>query len=276
MSASSELTSGASAAALPPRPLALVTGASAGIGKVFAQRLAARGHDLLLVARDETRLRALAEELALRYGVRAEFLPADLARDDGIRTVAERVSQSGQLAILVNNAGVGTRGKLVDRPVAEQASMLKLHTMAPMVLTRAALPGMIERGNGLIINVASVASFIAAAGRVNYCATKAYLRIFSEGLALELAGTGVQVQALCPGFTRTEFHDRAAITEASIPSYLWLDVDVVVDQSLAQAARRGPTVCVPSARFKLIVLLLKYLPAWVKSGAQLSYGRTGE
>jgi short-subunit dehydrogenase len=133
---------------------------------------------------------------------------------------------------------------------------------------------MIARGSGTVINVSSVASFIHSAGNVNYCATKAYLRVFTEGLALELAGTGVYVQALCPGFTRTEFHDRAAIPWTSIPGYLWLNVNRVVDDSLAQADRRGATVCVPGLRFKLIVLLIKYLPDWLKSGTRAKYGKT--
>jgi short-subunit dehydrogenase len=269
-----ELTNRAAAPGLTKRPVALVTGASAGIGKVFAQRLAARGYDVILVARDAERLAALAGELTLQFGVDAEVLAADLARDDGMRSVAERLAQSDRLSFLVNNAGFGTKGRLVNRPVAEQATMLKLHVMAPMLLTRAVLPGMIARANGTIINVASVASFTYGAGSVNYCATKAYLRVFSQALALELAGSGVHVQALCPGFTQTEFHDRAAVRKSTIADYLWLDAGFVVDQSLAQAERRGATVCVPSLRYKLIVLGLKYMPGWLKSGAQRKYGKT--
>lgn len=246
------------------RPVALVTGASAGIGKVFAQRLAASGHDLLLVARDGVRLQQLADELALQYGVNTEPLPADLARDEGMRAVANRISQLNRLDYLVNNAGFGSKGRLATRPVAEQATMLELHVMAPMLLTRVALPGMLARKSGTIINVSSVASFIYSAGNVNYCATKSYLRVFTEGLATELVGTGVRVQALCPGFTRTEFHDRAAIDMKSTPGFLWLDAGRVVDDSLAQASRGGQPVCIPSARYKLIVLLIRYLPKWIE------------
>jgi short-subunit dehydrogenase len=250
---------------LTERPVALVTGASAGIGKVFAQRLAASGHDLLLIARDGVRLQQIADELSLQYGINAEAMAADLARDEGMRSVAIRIAQMDRLDFLVNNAGFGSKGKLVNRPVAEQATMLELHVMAPMLLTRAALPRMLERKSGTIINVASVASFIYSAGNVNYCATKAYLRVFTEGLATELIGTGVKVQALCPGFTRTEFHDRAAIDMKSTPGFLWLDAKRVVDDSLAQAARGGQTVCIPSARYKFIVLLIRYLPKWIES-----------
>ena len=256
------------------RPAALITGASAGIGRVFAQRLAAAGHDLILVARDAVRLQELADELALQYGVAAVVHAADLVRDEAMRGVAERIARTERLAFLVNNAGFGTVGRLVNRPVAEQATMLKLHVMAPMILTRAALPGMIAREAGTIINVASVASFAYSMGNVNYCATKAYERVFSEGLAMELEGTGVHVQALCPGFTNTEFHARMGVNKKTMPDWMWMSAERVVDESLAQAARRGPTVCIPGTRYKMIVFLIKYLPEWLKSGARAAYGRS--
>ena len=173
----------------------------------------------------------------------------------------------------MNNAGFGTKGLLVSRPVAEQATMLELHVMAPMLLTRAALPGMLARGRGTIINVSSVASFAYSMGNVNYCATKAYLRVFSEGLAMEVAGKGVHVQALCPGFTYTEFHDRAGIDRKKMPDWLWLPAARVVDESLAQAARAGPTVCIPGLRYRAIVFLIRYLPEWIKGGARAKYGK---
>jgi len=255
------------------RLVALITGATAGIGKVFAQRLAASGHDLILVARDATRLSALADELSLQFGITAEALSADLARDDGMRRVADRIAQEPRLAVLVNNAGFGTKGRLVNRPVAEQATMLELHVMAPMLHTRAALPGMIERRRGWIINVSSVASWTYSMGNTNYCATKAYLRVFSESLALELDGTGVRVQALCPGFTHTEFHDRAGMDKKTIAGVLWLTSERVVDESLAQIAAGGHPVCVPSLRFKFIVLLLRYMPEWAMRPMRARYGR---
>ena len=255
------------------RLVALITGATAGIGRVFAQRLAASSHDLILVARDAVRLEKLADELSLQYGVNVEVLSADLARDDGMRRVADRIAQEPRLTVLVNNAGFGTKGRLVNRPVAEQATMLELHVMAPMVHTRAALPGMVERGRGWIINVSSVASYTYSMGNVNYCATKAYERVFTEGLALELAGTGVRVQALCPGYTYTEFHDRSGVGRSHAPPALWLTPERVVDESLAQIAAGGPVVCVPSLRFKLIVLLLRYLPQWAQRPFRARYGK---
>jgi hypothetical protein len=256
------------------RPVALVTGASAGIGKVFAQRLAAQGYDLLLVARDAARLQAVADELSLQYGINAEVHAADLARDEGMRGVAERIGQMERLAMLVNNAGFGTKGRLSNRPVAEQATMLELHVMAPMLLTRAALTGMIARGEGTIINVASVASFAYSMGNVNYCATKAYLRVFSEGLQLELEGTGVRVQALCPGFTHSEFHERGGMDKRAFPKFLWLSAERVVDTSLAQAARGGAVVCVPSLRYKFAVFLLRHAPDFLVRGARGTYSKS--
>ncbi|MBP7550394.1 MAG: SDR family oxidoreductase [Gemmatimonadaceae bacterium] len=256
------------------RPLAVVTGASAGLGREFARQLAERGFDLLLVARDHERLKSLGSELSLQYGIAADAWPADLSRDDGMRTLAEFLAQNERVLLLINNAGFGTKGKLATRPVAEQATMLELHVMAPMLLTRAVLPGMIARREGRIINVASVASFTASPGNVNYCATKAYERVFMEGLAMELVGTGVQVQALCPGFTHTEFHDRMQIDKSKgIPSWAWLNADRVVRESLDAAFGDGPTVVIPGKRYKLVVAMLRHMPMWVRGMLQERYGR---
>ena len=256
------------------RPLAVVTGASAGLGKVFAKQLAERGFDLLLVARDAERLRSLADEISLQYAVTADAWPADLSRDDGMRTLAEKLSRDDRVMVLVNNAGFGTKGKLAGRPVSEQATMLELHVMAPMLLTRAVLPGMIERREGRIITVASVASFTASMGNVNYCATKAYQRVFMEGLAMELDGTGVKVQALCPGFTHTEFHDRMKIDKSKgIPAWAWLEADRVVRESLDAAFGDGPVVVIPGKRYKAMVAFLKYMPGWVRGAFQRRYGK---
>lgn len=257
-----------------PRPLACVTGASAGLGKEFARQLAERGFDLLLVARDVERLTTLAGELSTQYGITAEPYQCDLSRDEPMRALAEKLSKDERLMVLVNNAGFGTKGKLATRPVGEQATMLELHVMAPMLLTRAVVPRMIERREGFVITVASVASFTASMGNVNYCATKAYQRVFMEGLAMELAGTGVRVQALCPGFTHTEFHDRMQIDKTKgIPSWAWLNADRVVRESLESAFGGGPTVVVPGKRYKSVVFALRHMPYWVRGLLQERYGR---
>ena len=245
------------------RPLAVVTGASAGIGKVFCERLAARRHDLLLVARDGNRLQALKQELEQRYGVGVEVFPADLTVDTDVSLLAETLTRSPNLAVLVNNAGFGTRDALADASPARQEAMLQLHAMAPMRLTQAALPVLLKNKRGAIVNVSSVASFVFSANNVNYCATKAYLRVFSEGLAAELAGTGVRVQALCPGFTRSEFHRRMGVDANDIPGWMWMSAASVVGASLAALERGWPVVCVPGLRYKLIVLLLSVTPRWL-------------
>ena len=260
--------------ASPARPLAVVTGASAGLGREFAQQLAARGFDLWLVARDAPRLAALAAELADRHGVGAEVVPCDLADPAQLDALAARLAAAPRIDLLVNNAGFGTRGRLATRPADEQLAMLTVHVTATMRLTHAALPGMVARGRGHVVAVASVASFTASPGNVNYCATKAYQRVFMEALALELAGTGVRVQALCPGFTHTEFHARAAIDKTKgIPAWAWMDAARVVRESLAAAFGGGPVVVVPGRRYRALVLVLRYLPAWVRGRLQSRYGR---
>jgi short-subunit dehydrogenase len=242
------------------RPLAVVTGASAGIGKVFCERLAGQGYDLIVAARNAGRLESLRAELEQRYGVAVEVFPADLTIDTDVSLLAERLTRSPRLALLVNNAGFGTRGRLADASPAVQESMLRLHVIAPMRLTQAALPVLLRNRQGAILNVSSIASFIYSAGNVNYCATKAYLTTFSEGLAAELRGTGVKVQALCPGFTRSEFHQRMDADMSELPRWMWMSAASVVDTSLRALERGRPVVCIPGFRYKLVVLLVRLLP----------------
>ena len=244
----------------PSRPVAVVTGASAGIGKEFCERLAARGYDLIMVARDGNRLESMRADLEHRHGIVADVFPADLTVDDDVSRLAGLVAGVPRLAMLVNNAGFGTQGALADASPARQEAMLRLHTLAPMRLTQAALPVLLRNGRGAVVNVSSVASFAYSAGNVNYCATKAYLTNFSEGLAAELRGTGVLVQALCPGFTHSEFHQRMEADTREIPSWMWMRAGPVVETSLRNLERRGPVVCVPGLRNKLSVFLLRHVP----------------
>ncbi len=249
---------------MPNRPLALVTGASSGIGTVFARRLAARGYDLLLVARDGDRLAALSAELTAA-GAGASVVVADLTTEDGLGTATQAMQAAGRLDLLVNNAGFGTKGRFNDAPLAQQEGMLRLHVAAVNHLTHAALQLMVPRRSGAIITVASVASFANSSGNVNYCATKAYQRSFMEGLAIECAPLGIRVQALCPGFTRTEFHQRMAFDQRGrAPEWMWMDADEVVETSLRQLEANGPVVCIPGAQYKGMVFLARHLPLWVK------------
>jgi uncharacterized protein len=242
------------------RGLAVVTGATAGIGREFAEQLAARGHDLLLTARDRARLAETAATIAAAHGVGAEAFPGDLSRDEDVTRLADRLGADPRLTLLVNNAGFGSRGRLAEAEVERQEAMVRLHVLAPMRLTRAALPGLLARRRGGIINVSSVAGFVYSAGNVNYCATKSYLTTFSEGLAAELHGSGVGVQALCPGWTRTEFHARITGPVERHPEFAWLSARDVVGYSLRCFERGGPVVCVPGLRWRLAVGLLRLLP----------------
>jgi short-subunit dehydrogenase len=177
-----------------------------------------------------------------------------------VTRLVERLVASPDLTLLVNNAGFGSRGRLAESDVERQEAMLRLHVVAPMRLTRAALPGLLARRAGGVINVSSVAGFVYSAGNVNYCATKAYLTTFSEGLAAELQGTGVRAQALCPGFTRTEFHARIPGPVEQHPRFAWLSARSVVAYSLRCLDRGGPVVCVPGFRWRLVVAALRLMP----------------
>lgn len=244
-----------------PRPVALVTGASAGIGREFCRQLAAAGYDLVLVARGADRLRLLAGELADRHGTSCEVLAADLASDADVDRIVARIDAS-PLDLLVNNAGFGTRGSLVRTSREGQEQMLRVHVLAAHRLAQAALQGMVPRGRGAIINVSSVASFLTSPGNVNYAATKAWQRLFIESAALELAGTGVYVQALCPGYTHTEFHDRAGIDKRKSTSWIWMNAERVVAESLRAVRRRKPVVVVPGPGYRAAAFLLRYMPRW--------------
>ena len=223
------------------RPLALITGSSSGIGTTFATELAALGYDLVLVARRRDRLEELAGTLERSRGIKIEILPADLTVDEELAVVEQRVVTAENLELLVNNAGFGTRGKFFQVDLQSQDQMHRLHVLATMRLTHAALTGMTARDKGGIINVSSVAGFWQSPGSVSYCATKCWMNSFTEGLALELKSVGsrVRVQALCPGYTLSEFHDVAGVDPHSTvetfvavrlmsDSWRWADVPILI------------------------------------------------
>jgi len=245
------------------RPLAIITGASSGIGAEFARELAARGYDLLLVARRLDRLEALASELEKRHGIRAEGLAADLSGEEGVKAVEARIAAADSLDLLVNNAGFGTPGLFHQADLEGQDRMHRLHVLATLRLTHTALAGMVARRHGGIINVSSVAGFTAAPGSVGYCATKNWMNLFTEGLQMELQMTGspVRVQALCPGFTRSGFHEAAGFDPGSIPGIFWLDAGFVVAESL-RGLERGTLFVIPGWRYRMVVVLMRFLPGW--------------
>jgi short-subunit dehydrogenase len=256
------------------RRVALVTGASSGIGAAFARELARRGWDLILVARRANRLEELARELEAARGVRVEVLPADLTVDADLAKVAERIARAGNLELLVNNAGFGSRGNFFEAELEGQERMHRLHVLAAMRLTHAALAGMVARGRGGLINVSSVAAFGSTPGSVSYSATKAWMNSFTEALALELraAGSPVRVQALCPGFTRTEFQEAAKIDRNIIPRGWWMSAEEVVAASLG-GLERGRLIVVPGLRYKLMVLMLRLIPRSLRHTMVMIYAR---
>ena len=239
---------------------ALVTGATAGLGAEFARQLAGSGADIVLVARDDVRLETTRIALEDRNPVKVEILPADLSTVDGCDRVAERIaSTTAPIDILVNNAGMGMYRRFGVADLGREERMLDLNVRAVLRLTHAAVRAMKERGSGQIINVSSVSGFVPRGGNVTYSASKAWVTMFSEGLAIELAGSGVQVTAVCPGFTHTEFHDRASVDMSGVPDWMWLDVHDVVAQGLA-GAQRGKAVSIPSARYKALTGAARYTP----------------
>ena len=243
------------------RPVALVTGASAGLGLAFVRALVRRGYDLILVARRAERLQAIAAEMSA-LGAAAEVLPADLANDEDLARVADRIRGCDRLTLLVNNAGFGVEALFHKSALGRQSAMARLHVLAPSApdTRRPARDGRARRG--AVINVSSVAAFLRGAGSVMYCATKAFLNSFSVSLSADLTGTGVHVQALCPGFTYTEFHDVMGMDRGLVPKFLWLRADYVVEQSLRDL-ERGRVISIPSVRYKLVVGMLRIMPQWL-------------
>jgi short-subunit dehydrogenase len=235
---------------------ALVTGPTAGIGHAFAERLAARGHDLVLVARDRERLETVAEQLRASYGVHVEVLPADLADRAELGRVEDRLRDPARpVDLLVNNAGFGLKGRFLDHDVATEQAMLDVLVTAVMRLSHAALGSMCERGHGGVINVSSVAAFLP---RGSYAAAKAWVNSFSEWAANEYRPRGVSVMALCPGFTKTEFHERMGIRRGT--GFLWLDADFLVDRALSDFDR-GRVYSVPGAQYRAIVAVTRLVPS---------------
>jgi uncharacterized protein len=242
--------------------VAVITGASSGIGEVFARKLAVQ-HDLLLIARRTDKLEALAAELSALHGTVVTVLPADLTNEQDLAVVADRIANEKDLALLVNNAGFGSRGLFWEADLQGQDQMHRLHVTATVRLCHAALKNLVARNSGGIINVASVAAFLRRSGSASYGATKSWMTAFTEGLYLDLqdAKSAVKVQALCPGFTYSEFHDTLNVDRKMLaPPSLWLRSEFVVDESL-KAFAQGKLFVVPGWRYRLIVAVVSKLPS---------------
>lgn len=245
-------------------PLSMVTGATAGIGRSFAERLATRGHDLVLVARDAERLAEVADDLGHRFGSRCELLPADLADREALQTVADRLAADDDpVDLLVNNAGFGLNRSFLRTPTADEERLLDVLVRSVLVLSHAGLPGMVERGRGGVLNVASVAGWTPQG---TYSAAKAWVIVFTEGLATQLAGTGVKATVTCPGFTRTEFHGRADMDMGWLPEWAWQQPEQVVDDALAAFAA-GRVVTVPGVGYRAAAALARHAPSSLVNAA---------
>jgi uncharacterized protein len=236
---------------------ALITGGTSGIGAAFARTLAARGDDLVLVARNADRLSEMATDLKERYAVSVETITADLAVREDVIGVAERLTSAEQpIDMLINNAGFGVRAKLTDPDTTPHEHAIDVMIRAVLILSAAAGRTMRQRAAGTIINVSSTAGFVTMGV---YSAIKAWVTSYTEGLANELHGTGVKVTALCPGWVRTEFHERANIHVGSIPEFMWLDADRVVAECLGDAAA-GKVISIPSKRYAVMMTIAEHLP----------------
>jgi short-subunit dehydrogenase len=234
---------------------ALVTGASSGIGAEFTEQLAKQGYDLILVARDSSRLHERAQELTNRYNITCEVLVADLSIRSEVKRVEDRLAAGG-IEFLVNNAGFGLNKRFADGDIEHESANLEVLVHAVMRLTYAALPFMREQQKGYIVNVSSVASWIAGG---TYSASKSWVTIFSEYLSVDMARDGINVTALAPGFTHTEFHQRGKMNMSGIPKSLWLNVDHVVAAGI-RAVQRNQAIAIPGRQYRLLTLLIRHLP----------------
>ena len=234
---------------------ALVTGSTVGIGESFTRLLASKGYNIALVARDEVRLHERAGELREKYGIQTFVLPADLATKSGVKSV-EKYIQSYEIEVLINNAGFAINKVFTASDLGDEQDLLNVLVRTPMRLMHVILPGMKERKSGTIINVSSVAGFIAGG---TYSAAKSYLTVLSESINADLKGSGVKVSALCPGFTRTEFHKRARMKMKGLPSFLWLNADKLVAKAWKDAQANKP-VSIPGWQYKLLVAIISIAP----------------
>ena len=237
------------------RSWALVTGATSGIGESFTRLLASNSYNVVLVARDLPRLHERATGLQSIYGVETVVLQADLATDSGCALVESYIADN-EIDVLINNAGFGINKAFTVSALDAEQNMLDVLVRTPMRLMHVALPGMKARDKGIIINVSSVAGFMAGG---TYSAAKSYLTVLSESLNTELSGTKVKISALCPGFTRTEFHQRGRMSMKGLPAFMWLNADAVVAKSWSDA-KKGKVISIPGWQYRLLAFTMSIAP----------------
>jgi len=234
---------------------ALVTGATAGIGESFTRLLAENNYNIVLVARDMPRLQERASQLQSQFNVKTHIIQADLSTDAGCSAVEEYITNN-QIDVLINNAGFGINKAFTMSELKAEQEMFDVLVRTPMRLMHIVLPGMKQRNKGVVINVSSVAGYIAGG---SYSAAKSYLTVISESLHTELAGTNVKISALCPGFTRTEFHQRGRMSMKGLPGFMWLNSDRLVAKAWSDALK-GKAVSIPGWQYQLLVFVIQSLP----------------
>lgn len=238
---------------------AMVLGATGGIGRAFVEQLAADGHELLVVARNRQTLDELARQIHDTYGVPVEVLAADLALDDDLRHVENRVRGDAHLELLVNAAGLASWGRFWELDMERELDVIRVNVIAGVRLTRAGLATMLPRRRGAIVNVASLAGYVMLPFCATYGGTKAFLISFTEALHEELRGTGVRIQVVCPGFTWTDMFARSGANTTKMPSFIWVRPETIARSSMA-ALRRDRVVCIPDPRFRVLSVLLRLTP----------------
>ena len=237
--------------------IALITGSSSGIGLAYAKLLAREGFDLVLVARDLPRLNKLAKELNKAHKIKVQTIKADLTKPAQLVKVERRLANKvNPIAVLINNAGFGIKQSFIDSDLKREQELLDVLVTAPMRLTHAVLPNMIKQNNGVVVNVSSIASWIAGG---TYSAAKSYLTVFSEYLHTELRGTNIKISALCPGFTRTEFHERGKMRMSGLPNFMWLTSDQVVAKSW-RYVNANKVVCIPGWQYLILSTIARTAP----------------
>ena len=237
--------------------IALVTGATAGIGAQYARLLAREGFDLILVARDKKRLSTTAKTLSKEFGIKVDLLPADLTKPAQLEKVRKRLSDVKKpVDVLINNAGFGINKSFLESEIKVEQELLDVLVTAPMRLTHAVLPVMLQRNSGVIVNVSSVASWIAGG---TYSAAKSYLTVLTESLHTELRSTKVKISALCPGFTRTEFHQRGRMKMKGLPNFMWLSAEQVVEKSWRDA-NAGKVISIPGWQYLILSSISRFGP----------------
>ncbi len=255
---------------------AVITGATSGIGASFAKKLASMGFDLVLTGRRKEIIETLADELSRHYQVEAQVILAELSDETALKKVVAAVKGMIGIEYLINNAGYGLNKNFYENDIESEEKMVKVHVLAPMELIRAAVPEMIKNGKGYIINVSSVAAFMSLPRNASYCGSKSFMTLFTESIHMELMNKGIRVQSLCPGFTRTDFHEKMKMDQKEwerLQVFNWMKPDEVVEYSL-KCLRKKRVVCIPGFWNRVTVKLIRMIPRALYYKVNSSFGES--